>query len=374
MPKEFLDQQGLQTLVNELETNIVAEEYSSSATYAIGDYCIYNNLFYRCITATTCAWDSTAWVQVIISDEIPTIHSITTAQWEALTPAQKASGDYVITDATTVSLTAENVPYDDTVSGLTADNVQDAIDELSQSSGASSVAQLEDVQLNNLSDNDLLVYDSNLTGGKLWKNAKKIVTCTKAQFDDWSANDTFPYTDCKYIVTDVNNLNTTSADIPYDSTGTASVKDVLDLLLDRIYPVGSIYMSVTDSTIEAVQAKFGGTWVRFGAGRTLVGYDSTQTEFNTIEGQGGEKAHTLTVAEMPGHTHVINQRQQWYSSDTVVNPGTGTIYSWKSGEGTGGSTSKSYRSATNDINSTGGGGSHNNLQPYITVYMYKRTA
>ena len=228
MPKEFLDPQGLQTLVNELETNIVAEEYSSSATYAVGDYCIYNNLLYRCTTATTGTWDSTAWVQVIISDEIPTIRSITTAQWEALTPAQKASGDYVITDATTVPLTAENVPYDDTVSGLTADNVQDAIDELSQSSGASSVAQLEDVQLSNLSDNDLLVYDSNLTGGKLWKNAKKIVTCTKAQFDDWSANGTFPYTDCKYIVTDVNNLNTTSADIPYDSTGTDSVKDILD--------------------------------------------------------------------------------------------------------------------------------------------------
>ena len=72
MPKEFLDPQGLQTLVNELETNIVAEEYSSSATYAIGDYCIYNNLFYRCTTAiaTAEAWDSTHWVQVITGDEL----------------------------------------------------------------------------------------------------------------------------------------------------------------------------------------------------------------------------------------------------------------------------------------------------------------
>lgn len=123
---------------------------------------------------------------------------------------------------------ASHVSYNNSISGLSATNVNSAIDELSQSSGASSVAQLEDVQLNNLSDNDLLVYDSNLTGGKLWKNAKKIVTCTKSQFDTWSANDSFPYTDCKYIVTDVNNLNTTSADIPYDSTGTDSVKDVLD--------------------------------------------------------------------------------------------------------------------------------------------------
>ena len=228
----YLDKQGLRQLINELETNIVALEYDTTVSYAVGQYCVYENNFYRCTTATTGAWDSNDWVKVVISDEIPTIHSITTAQWEALTPAQKASGDYVITDATTVPLTAENVPYDDTVSGLTADNVQDAIDELSQSSGASSVAQLEDVQLSNLSDNDLLVYDSSLSGGKLWKNAKKIVTCTKAQFDAWSANNSFPYTDCKYIVTDVNNLNTTASEIPYDNTSSGlsatSVQGAID--------------------------------------------------------------------------------------------------------------------------------------------------
>ena len=90
------------------------------------------------------------------------------------------------------------------------------------------IAGMTDVQLTSPTDNDLLVYDSNLSGGKTWKNAKKIVTCTKAQFDAWSANNSFPYTDCKYIVTDVNNLNTTSADIPYDSTGTDSVYDVVE--------------------------------------------------------------------------------------------------------------------------------------------------
>lgn len=442
----YLDKQGLQTLISDLETSIVAEAYSSSATYALGSYCIYNNLLYRCTTAITTAenWNSAHWLQIVLADDVElktSIQSITTTQWEALSPAEQASGSYVITDAQTVPLTAEYVPYDNSSSGFTASNVQDAIDELSETlfdyvedesgdhifdedgepifgestsgsggnadyveitqaeydqlsyaekhngkmyfitdgqgggGGASAVTELTDVLLNNPTDNDLLVYDSNLTGGKTWKNAKKIVTCTKSQYDTWVANDSFPYTDCKYIVTDVNNINNpTAAEIPYDSNNTASVKDVLDLLLDRIYPVGSIYMSVTDSTIADVEAKFGGTWIRFGAGRTLVGYDSTQTEFNTIEGQGGEKVHTLTVSEMPGHTHIINQRQQWFSSDTVVNPGTGTIYSWKSGEGTGGATSKSYRSATNDINSTGGGGSHNNLQPYIVVYMYKRTA
>jgi microcystin-dependent protein len=239
------------------------------------------------------------------------------------------------------------------------------------------IAGMTDVRLTSPTDNDLLVYDSNLSGGKTWKNAKKIVTCTKAQFDAWSANNSFPYTDCKYIVTDVNNLNTTSADIPYDSTGTDSVKDVLDLLLDRIYPVGSIYISVTDSTVEAVQAKFGGTWVRFGAGRTLVGYDSTQTEFDTVEDQGGEKNHTLVPQEMPSRM-IVQVRNTTSAAKTAsaINATWGPITVAANEI----RASSIYDAGTNGIvvygqsETTTGGGSHNNLQPYITVYMYKRTA
>ena len=63
------------------------------------------------------------------------IQTVTLAQWNALTPAQQASGDYVITDAPTVPLSAGNVPYDNTTSGLTADDVQEAIDELAQGGG-----------------------------------------------------------------------------------------------------------------------------------------------------------------------------------------------------------------------------------------------
>jgi len=379
----YLDKQGLQTLINDLETSIVAEEYSSSTTYALGSYCIYNNLLYRCTTEidTAEAWNSNHWTQIVLADDVElktSIQAITTAQWEALSPAEQASGSYVITDATTTPLTAEYVPYDNTTSGLLASDVQDAIDELSTSSGASSVAQLEDVQLSNLSDNDLLVYDSNLTGGKLWKNAKKIVTCTKSQYDTWVANDSFPYTDCKYIVTDVNNINNpTAAEIPYDSNNTASVKDILDLLLDRIYPVGSIYMSVTDSTIEAVQAKFGGTWVRFGAGRTLVGYDSTQTEFDTVEDTGGEKTHTLVPKEMPSRMAAqVRNSTSAAKSTSAVN----ATWTSVSVAASGTVVTSIYDAGINGLvvwgesETTVGGVSHNNLQPYITVYMYKRTA
>lgn len=132
----YLDKQGLQTLISELETNIVAEEFSSLATYALGDYCIYDNLLYVCIVpiSTAGSWTgNTNWLQVLLADEVSEkteIHTITLAQWEALTPEQKASGDYVISDATLSPLSASLIPYDNTTSGLTADDVQDAIDEI----------------------------------------------------------------------------------------------------------------------------------------------------------------------------------------------------------------------------------------------------
>ena len=153
----------------------------------------------------------------------------------------------------------------------------------------------------------------------------------------------------------------------------SSSRIAIETLINIIYPVGSIYISVTDDTVAKVEARFGGTWESFAQGRTLVGV-STETEFNTVQKTGGEKTHTLNVNEIPSHTHRLEKRQQWYSNDTVVSTSAGSIYSWKAGEGTGGSTSKSYQCTYDDVLAKGGSQSHNNLQPYITVYMYKRTA
>lgn len=65
-----------------------------------------------------------------IADLPDPIQTVTLAQWEALTPEQQASGDYVISDATVSPLSASLIPYDNTTSGLTADDVQEAIDEI----------------------------------------------------------------------------------------------------------------------------------------------------------------------------------------------------------------------------------------------------
>lgn len=127
--------------------------------------------------------------------------------------------------------------------------------------------------------------------------------------------------------------------------------------MSRVYPVGSIYTSVNPTNPATV---FGfGTWESFGAGRVLVGLDATQTEFDTVEETGGEKTHTLTVAEMPSHNHS-------FSSDYPT--------SGQSGYPLGANGAFLYGVTTCYTSSAGSGAAHNNLQPYIVVYFWKRTA
>lgn len=147
----------------------------------------------------------------------------------------------------------------------------------------------------------------------------------------------------------------------------------LDGIVGLIYPVGSIYTS-TVNTNPAIL--FGiGTWVVFGSGKTLVGVDTGQTEFDTVEETGGAKTHTLTEDELPSisgsltfhgqenGTHVYTASGKFTSSTTISNK-------YQAGH-----------AVTTGANSLGpvsfafgSGNAHNNLQPYITVYFWKRTA
>lgn len=123
--------------------------------------------------------------------------------------------------------------------------------------------------------------------------------------------------------------------------------------IDKIYPVGSIYMSVNN---VSPQSFIGGTWVAWGAGRVPVGVDPNDTSFDTAEEKGGEKTHTLTVSEIPSHNHGA-----YYTGSSTGDK----YYNWYGASG---------NAMAYDIINTGGGGAHNNLQPYITCYMWKRTA
>lgn len=127
---------------------------------------------------------------------------------------------------------------------------------------------------------------------------------------------------------------------------------------DKIYPVGSIYMSVNSTNPKNL---FGGTWVAWGTGRVPVGVDTSQEEFSTVEKTGGEKTHTLTVDEMPEHNHSVESYKRAGTQTAFSNTASGD-YSYPNGVG------------DISIGNTGGSQPHNNLQPYITCYMWKRTA
>lgn len=143
--------------------------------------------------------------------------------------------------------------------------------------------------------------------------------------------------------------------------GDVTAADLTASVFSAIYPVGSIYMSATMNSAAQVEAAFGGTWVAWGAGRVPVGVDTNDTDFDTAEGTGGEKTVTLTVDEIPSHDHEATNWTSGYSGGSQA--GFKTIL-----EG-------NYApSGVKACQATGGGQSHNNLQPYITCYMYKRTA
>lgn len=129
---------------------------------------------------------------------------------------------------------------------------------------------------------------------------------------------------------------------------------------ESMYPIGSQYVNFTDSTNPATLLGFG-TWQAV-AGRVVVGYDSTQTEFNAAEKTGGAKTHTLTVAEMPPHNH---EGVGGLGADANYYTGWGTRHGW--------AVQSANVSNGGQIRfNSGGGGSHNNLQPYITAYVWKR--
>ncbi len=125
------------------------------------------------------------------------------------------------------------------------------------------------------------------------------------------------------------------------------------------WPVGSVFTS-TVSTNPAAAIGYG-TWTAFGEGRVLIGNgtgnDGTESQAFSGGSTAGKYNHTLLTAEMPAHTHTGDMRVDGNS------PGNGAP---EEGDN---ATSGSF---TTD--STGGGGAHNNIQPYIVVYMWERTA
>lgn len=131
------------------------------------------------------------------------------------------------------------------------------------------------------------------------------------------------------------------------------------------WPVGSIYMSMSATSPATL---FGGTWERVANGRMLIGADSASYPAGST---GGEAKHALTETEMPSHNHGVQQagsdgaipmemgKDGTYQNDTYLSFGTSV---------------KPFAESTILISYRGGNQPHNNMPPYLSVYMWRRTA
>jgi microcystin-dependent protein len=146
-------------------------------------------------------------------------------------------------------------------------------------------------------------------------------------------------------------------------------------LLAKLWPVGSVYLSVGGDNPADLMGF--GVWVAFGAGRVPVGLDAGDADFDAAEKTGGAKTVTLSEAQMPAHTHTVTDpghtHVQGVNSATTggasgYTPDTSTNTRVNSGY----STSSATTGVT--VGNTGGGAAHPNLQPFVVVRMWKRTA
>jgi len=160
---------------------------------------------------------------------------------------------------------------------------------------------------------------------------------------------------------------------PTASAGTSSTQIATTAFvaaaMAALYPVGSIYTNASVSTNPGTLLGFG-TWTAFGAGRVMVGFDSGNTLFDTAEETGGSAdaivvSHTHTATQ-DAHTHTIDLRNAGTSSgpDETLHRARGSLDT---------QTTNSAQPAIT-VSSTGSSGTNANYQPYITVYMWKRTA
>ena len=158
-----------------------------------------------------------------------------------------------------------------------------------------------------------------------------------------------------------------------DSSTKLATTAFVQAIFATIYPVGSVYTNATVSTNPATLLGFG-TWTAFGAGRVMVGLDSGNALFDAAEETGGSAdaitvSHTHTATSTvtdPGHFHALSQVNAVSTTGPLATASGGGIQ-FTSSATTG-------ITVATTVASTGSSGTNANYQPYITVYMWKRTA
>lgn len=188
-----------------------------------------------------------------------------------------------------------------------------------------------------------------------------------------------------------------------DYTLTSALEDLIKQYILASHPIGSIEINISGANPSTY---LGGTWIAWGTGKVPVGVNTSDTDFNTVEKTGGIKTHshsyshthgvpgvahthttgnhTLTINEIPPHTHSFyghygyNRQAHstlgWNLNDTDYNDYDVTTTGGGEAHNHGNTGSTTPSATTTNSQSTSTSGSSSNLQPYITCYMWKRTA
>jgi len=255
-----------------------------------------------------------------------------------------------------------------------------------------------------------LVYPKNTEENKMFlSNAiyynHKIKNDGEFSLDDVYFKDAFTKTEDKLNL-EVNNasvdcITSNNNNFSLDSEGNLVVKTLTvggkkeeetpslnkEEVCNMIYPVGSVYVSVNSASPSTL---FGGTWEQI-KGRFLLGqgnnvanttnywgiYDANTCNFPNGE-MGGEPLHTLTVNEMPSHTHTQNPhghsaRAKGFNGTSNAN-GYYMLRRNRNDDGYDDVSANAAIPATATNQNTGGSASHNNMPPYLVVYMWKRVS
>jgi len=253
-----------------------------------------------------------------------------------------SSGHLLLKDGTTTFLTGNgaNATFAGTLAttgiltadaGINVDNITIDGTEIDLSSGDLTIDVAGDIILDAGGDNITLKDDGTQFGQFVNTSGNLIIksgTTTAATF---------------------NGANVTFAGTVSDSSGS---------IASAAYPVGAVFIAVVSTNPSSLLGF--GSWSAFGAGRMLVGFDSSDSDFDAAEETGGAKTHSLTIAELASHTHTVNEGST---------SGTAFSASFSSGDDM-----TTIVDRTQTTSSTGSGTAHNNMPPYITVYMWKRTS
>ena len=160
---------------------------------------------------------------------------------------------------------------------------------------------------------------------------------------------------------------------------TAAIATAVAATKTALYPVGSIYVNAGVTTNPATLLGFG-TWTAFGAGRVMVGLNGSDTLFDALEETGGSKDAVVVSHNHSASTSISDPGHNHTRLTAAVDSAGGTGRFWGTNGIDNGTFSDTVHSnttgitASTTVNSTGSSGTNANLQPYITVAMWKRTA